>query len=697
MRKQNNNMKKWIYFVGALGLLVLAGCIEEKDLSDSNGELSLENFDTSFDFQMRTERQLTITAKCSDGRMASGVPFSIYLENPYGDEGNRREEVQPVCGAVTGVDGVLALSVDIPNQVKTLYVATPYVGYGGMQTCEVGNLMNLVFQNSNALLTSGSTRAVSVVKEITRPGKLYSHNTNVYQFYQNDFFNTGTKLFNNGKSVDPELITSENITAISAIANQLFPEMKAVDDEKYFTADYNTDLVVTKPALGEGETYEGTQVWVTFLGDGGFSVNNISVINSLCYYTYPTDNPPVETDVQSLRKTLIYPNTNERRFGQYLVGSKIQLMYWDVEKQEYTTRFPVGISIGWALISGNNKDVNSITDNIGDLSAFRFSTPALNGGLDHPYRGTYTNGICRWSEEGKYNIVGMENRLHLDENKFNDMDYNDILFKVESTPIIKPKDVIPVPEGRYEYGISGTLAYEDSWPKKGDYDFNDFVTDYTYTFVKESEDSDALKEIRLTFTPKAAGAIYNSGFGIQLPVNPDVIEKVEGAVLEPEGELASLIVCDDTHAVFGMKGGFVNTKKGMAELIADPVIVTVTLKNNTVRDDVTPTLITQFNPFLFVQERSREIHLVDMAPTGKADMSLFGTQDDGSEGTSYYRLKQGRYPWALDIPCMTKKDTWRYPQESKEIMEAYPNYVNWTNIDGHETDWLQERQEGLLY
>ena len=207
-----------------------------------------------------------------------------------------------------------------------------------------------------------------------------------------------------------------------------------------------------------------------------------------------------------------------------------------------------------------------------------------------------------------------------------------------------------------------------------------------------------MEEIRLVFTPRAAGAVFNSGFGIQLPISSDAVERVEGAKLELNEDLVSLIVCANTHSVFGVQTGIVNTEKGQATLAADPITVTVVLKKDNVRDDVSPTLISRFNPFLFVQNRSKEIHLVDMLPTGKMDLALFCTEDDGSDGmSSYYRLKQGRYPWVLDIPCTTQNGTWRYPLESTDITKAYPDYVDWTNVNGHEMDWLQRVQDDLLY
>ncbi len=164
------------------------------------------------------------------------------------------------------------------------------------------------------------------------------------------------------------------------------------------------------------------------------------------------------------------------------------------------------------------------------IGNYRFSTSILNSKIGN-FPGNYTNGITRWCEEAQMNIVGMENRQHNDENENNDKDYNDILFKVTSDPIMKPKDEIPVAPEEYVSSISGTLAFEDNWPQKGDYDFNDFVTGYSYSLIKGNNDKD-VKAIRLTFIPRALGASYNSGFGIQLPIETNNIENVTGGNIE---------------------------------------------------------------------------------------------------------------------------------------------------------------------
>lgn len=87
-------------------------------------------------------------------------------------------------------------------------------------------------------------------------------------------------------------------------------------------------------------------------------------------------------------------------------------------------------------------ELSGITVTINDRK-LSFSTSILNSKIGN-FPGNYTNGITRWCEEAQMNIVGMENRQHNDENENNDKDYNDILFKVTSDPIMKPKDEIPV-------------------------------------------------------------------------------------------------------------------------------------------------------------------------------------------------------------------------------------------------------------
>ena len=67
----------------------------------------------------------------------------------------------------------------------------------------------------------------------------------------------------------------------------------------------------------------------------------------------------------------------------------------------------------------------------------------------------------------------------------------------------------------------GSLAFEDLWPSKGDYDFNDLITDYRFISVTDANN----KVVKITgeFIVRAFGAGLHNGFGFQL-ANDNVIE-----------------------------------------------------------------------------------------------------------------------------------------------------------------------------
>jgi len=60
----------------------------------------------------------------------------------------------------------------------------------------------------------------------------------------------------------------------------------------------------------------------------------------------------------------------------------------------------------------------------------------------------------------------------------------------------------------------GTLAFEDLWPGKGDYDFNDLVLDYKFEITTNS--SNYINEVVGTFVIKAFGAGLENGFWISV-------------------------------------------------------------------------------------------------------------------------------------------------------------------------------------
>ena len=86
-----------------------------------------------------------------------------------------------------------------------------------------------------------------------------------------------------------------------------------------------------------------------------------------------------------------------------------------------------------------------------------------------------------------------------------------------------------------------------------------------------------------------------------------------------------------------------------------------------------------YNPFIFVNGRSREVHLVNYAPTDKADKSFFNTSDDMSnidEGI-YYITRYGEevdiMPFAINLPILD----FSIPTEGVKIYDTYPDFIGW--------------------
>ncbi|WP_455663600.1 LruC domain-containing protein [Phocaeicola sp.] len=690
-------MKRGIFYCTAFICLLTSSCIDKDKLSPSpdGGKENDNKLDLSFDFSMKSSKELSITVESVDNNSAAKIPFYVYLDNPYTEEGGHKADIMPLFKGNTDQNGKIKTTVTVPNTATQLYIYTPYSTYGGMQTCDIQNNMAVTFRSIYLMADAKAVKARAGEQTFVgeRTGKSINSTTKVYSYYTFDLNSSLASfgMISNNKPTDPDIVEVGNtLTSEEEYwANYYFPEKITVPDEKYFNADYCTDLLVQRPSGEIGGEFKGAHVWVTFIGDGGFSTNNANVINSLCYYTYTGELNG--NDAQTIHKTVIYPSTNVNKFRAHsslVIGSRVQLLYWDGKK--YIDTFPEGTKIGWAMVSGGS---NGFPNSLNNIDNFRFSTPILNSKIG-TYPGSYANGIGRWCEEANMNIVGMENRQHLDiDIKNNDKDYNDILFKVTSDPVIKPITEVPVNPEVDSQNISGTLTFEDNWPKLGDYDFNDFVTSYTYSLVKDKGES-MVKSILMTFIPRALGATYNSGFAIELPIDAGNVKEVTGGRLENESGNAVIIIYDDTRRDgFGGKGGYINTQAGSTHITGTTSSITVTLQNKISLDT-----FNGFNPFIYVNGREHEIHLTDMTPTAKMDLSLLGTEDDKSDQEKgiYYRT-DNVHPWALDIPSADNSinSVWGYPIEGTIISDAYPNYNDWTT--NHTINWLTPQTSDKIY
>ncbi|MCF8234052.1 MAG: LruC domain-containing protein [Bacteroidales bacterium] len=252
----------------------------------------------------------------------------------------------------------------------------------------------------------------------------------------------------------------------------------------------------------------------------------------------------------------------------------------------------------------------------------------------------------------------------------------------------------------YPAGGNGTLAYEDLWPGKGDYDFNDLVVDYRFNTITNA--SNLVVEIYGTFIVKAFGASLENGFGFQFPNDNistqditvsgfDLQENyisLAGNGLESGQSKPTVIVYDNAFNIMPHPGQGIGVNTEPTAPYVEPDTLNIYMD---ITDDIYTTAqvdISNFNPFIIVDlTRAREVHLPDYPPTDLADPSYFGTYDDDSDpATGRYYKTQSNLPWAINI-----YESFEYPIEKREISTAYNHFVEWAESGGvNFQDWYQD-------
>ncbi|PKP50971.1 MAG: hypothetical protein CVT92_13850 [Bacteroidetes bacterium HGW-Bacteroidetes-1] len=256
----------------------------------------------------------------------------------------------------------------------------------------------------------------------------------------------------------------------------------------------------------------------------------------------------------------------------------------------------------------------------------------------------------------------------------------------------------------------GTLAFEDLWPGKGDYDFNDMVIDYQFEII--SNTSNFVEQVTATFVLKAFGASLENGFGFQLSENilpsdltvtghglTDNIITNESNGTEAGQSKPTIVVFDNAFEHMSHPGIGIGVNTTPEAPYVQPVtfIVNILFKADTYTyNDLD---ISNFNPFIIVNKnRSHEVHLPNYPPTDLVDMSLFGQWEDASDpGNGKYYVTSDNLPWAINI-----YESFDYPIEKQEIIWVHLKFAEWAISGGTLfPDWYKNltgyRNASLIY
>ncbi len=452
-------------------------------------------------------------------------------------------------------------------------------------------------------------------------------------------------------------------------------------------------------------------VWVTYVTEGAGWKNSVG------FFTFDTDSPPTtSTAIDSIK--IVFPNLSNVGANSYTTGYTGGGGLYPGNKV-YLGHFPAGISIGWVVIANGWNGTQVTTGN-----HMVYSIPALNPETNPQLKKLTV--LLR--NPGRHDIIfSFEDRRR--DDAACDQDFNDGILYIKANPVtaIETEGMPDMPTTQPDQDEDGvadifddypddatkafdnwypgesthsSLAFEDLWPGKGDYDFNDLVLSYRFNQISNAQNK--VVQVKAILIPEAMGASLHNAFGFQMPVDPAGITSVTGIDLrhglinvaanntETEQSKAVIIAFDDAYDHLPSPGGTgANTEPGQPYVTPDTLQLTINL-STPVEQPVMGT--PPYNPFIIVgQNRNREVHLPDQPPTDKVDGSDFGTMNDDSQPLSgrYYKT-QNNLTWAINIS--TK---FSYVIERIPINTAYLKFNSWAESSGAQyPDWYSNMASG---
>jgi LruC domain-containing protein len=348
-----------------------------------------------------------------------------------------------------------------------------------------------------------------------------------------------------------------------------------------------------------------------------------------------------------------------------------------------------GSGLASSVIVTNNLNVwNSNDKFIGTIEVATISGSLNSGGPDNFADGAYITSI---EDAENYIPVDACNQYGFGDPVVIDYDLDSIPDNGDDFPVDPDRAFESFLPDLTQYA---TIAFEDLWPSKGDYDFNDLVIAFWGTTVTNGDNM--LVDINFSFKVMAVGAGLNNGFAFQLDnITPDLVDSVSGAVLqqgyttiaqnglETGQSKAVVIVTESVNDVIQRPGGsFFNTVPGNPKGTSDTINIVMTF---TQPIDKNLFSLESFNPFIIKnQQRDVEIHLPGKAPTDLMNTDLFGTLDDASNPVAgVYYVTTTNLPWGLFI-----LEPFDYPIEDLQIIDAYNFFKNWAESGGSiYSDW----------
>ncbi len=434
---------------------------------------------------------------------------------------------------------------------------------------------------------------------------------------------------------------------------------------------------------------EDAEVFVTFIHEGaGYK-------NAFGFFSFPTDNPPQSRE--DLDITIAFPNLSYPHLAN---GHRVSL-----------GNFEAGTTIGFFIAANGFWWWTGVKD---FQIPYYYSLSGLNPEQDPDLK---QHAVLLYDEEVDEVILGFEDLPR----EWGDNDFNDAVFSVKATPntaiakdalVVMPNvndsDADGIPDQQdefpndYQRAYSAyfpsatdyvTLAFEDNWPKLGDYDMNDLVVRERLQTIYDA--SGNVSGFKLSGFIDARGASNANGFGLRLlGQSADIIESGRITIDGVEyGKSAEDYQTDAVITLWRNSKLFTNTGQDGKCSHFNTLVQCTQFEPVPYELDVRfaysiPSLLhSELDFFIFrSNNRGHEIHFAGYPPTDLFNHGLFGRHADTSDPSIQRYFKSvDNLPWALKL-----NSTWDYPREYIDVLWAYPNYETWVESGGNQaTQWYQ--------
>lgn len=556
----------------------------------------------------------------------------------------------------TDAAGKLIIVREMPLAVEQVVVNTDYIG-----------LPNNIYMNIENLKASVTIGGKNPQYLMNRGDKLPIANAALGKNSNKYSFRLGSFSLGLNAGVPNYLLPTNDILTPTFLAdvNTSLPERQSVPVNKpqYLASSAEKNLVLS----------EQCDIWITFIHEGA------GQRNTLFYFVYNKNNKPT-TLAQVDSFITILPNASFLNSGGGLTaGNKV-----------FLGRFGADTAIGFAIAANGWNGTTTIAS-----TPFFTSISSMNPETNAANR---EHAVLLFDNPTQRFLIGFED-VNRNPGGSSDNDFNDLIIyatanptKAIQTSTLPP--VVPATDSDND-GVNDTydeypndaarafniyypsatgmasVAFEDLWPSKGDYDINDVVVDYRYHAVTNANNE--IKDLNAKYLLRAAGGVFKNGFSVILPFNKNNITLNGGSTVvgfETAASEAILKVFNNSKALIPT----FNTMFGETYIGTDTLLAKMTF--------TTPVAggLGTFNPFIYVDEmgkgRGHEVHLPGKAPSSLVNTNILGTDADATGGNVYYKTANG-LPFAISTP-----ERFEYPLEREQIIHAHLKFVQWVQSGG---------------